>query len=599
MSSLKRWAETVRRKYLGGEASVFVLHRNVFDEVLHDGGFVSLEHYLAEVLLKDNKDTILKLDPSAGVSYLKRVGTGTSEPLAAGKPLDAVLGEIETELYVRSSMALIVHYAGTLAPPGEESLLGLADRLATIRLHRWSMASELERRDNVVFLLVESLAELNQKLIANPRIAAIEVPLPDLAERAAAVKVIDPTIDPVHVERLAEHAAGLRLVQLKQLLTPRDGGKLDDSERLKLIRTLLAGSSDIEQRTQKLAAITRGMDSDEIRHLINPASPLPETNAGDPYAAVIELVHQRKREIIEKECAGLIEFVDARFGLEVVGGMQAIKDELLGIADAIKKGQTERVPMGLLFVGPMGTGKTFLAKAFVKESGLTAVTLKNFRSKWVGSTEANLEKVLSMVKALGPIILIIDEGDRSFGGGSEESDGGTSSRVIARLKEFMSEPDNRGQVLFILMTNRPDKLDIDIKRAGRIDRKIPFFYPDEPDDVEAVLNALLKRYRIGGLTLKDHRVAIAERLLGYSNADLEAITLLAFSLANGGAVDVAHFTQAIDDYVPPRDLGMLEYMELLAVFEASRKSLLPKRFRDLKPADFNLRLSQLKAQLRL
>ena len=56
--------------------------------------------------------------------------------------------------------------------------------------------------------------------------------------------------------------------------------------------------------------------------------------------------------------------------------------------------------MGLLFVGPMGTGKTFIAKAFVKASGLSAVTLKNFRSKWVGSTEANLEKVLGMVNAV-------------------------------------------------------------------------------------------------------------------------------------------------------------------------------------------------------
>ena len=75
-----------------------------------------------------------------------------------------------------------------------------------------------------------------------------------------------------------------------------------------------------------------------------------------------------------------------------------------GIAESIKAGERTRIPMGLLFVGPMGTGKTFVAGAFVRESGLSAVKLKNFRSKWVGSTEANLEKVLSLVRSLGPII---------------------------------------------------------------------------------------------------------------------------------------------------------------------------------------------------
>jgi ATP-dependent 26S proteasome regulatory subunit len=58
----------------------------------------------------------------------------------------------------------------------------------------------------------------------------------------------------------------------------------------------------------------------------------------------------------------------------------------------------------------------------------------------------------------------------------------------------MSDPDNRGRVLTLLMTNRPDKLDVDIKRAGRLDRKIPFFYASAPLEVEAVIQALLGRY---------------------------------------------------------------------------------------------------------
>ena len=85
--------------------------------------------------------------------------------------------------------------------------------------------------------------------------------------------------------------------------------------------------------------------------------------------------------------------------------------------------------MGLLFTGPMGTGKTFVAEAFAKESGLTAIKLKNFRSKWVGATEGNLERILQVVQAIGQVIVIIDEGDRAFGSGS---DGATATAARRR-----------------------------------------------------------------------------------------------------------------------------------------------------------------------
>src|SRR4029079_2292671 len=187
-----------------------------------------------------------------------------------------------------------------------------------------------------------------------------------------------------------------------------------------------------------------------------------------------------------------------------------------------------RCPMGILFTGPMGTGKTFVAEAFVKEAGLTAIKFKNFRSKWVGATEGNLEKILSVVQALGQVIVIVDEGDRAFGNQEGEGDGGTSSRVMARLKEFMSDTANRGRVLFIVMTNRPDKLDVDLKRAGRLDRKIPFLYSQTPEEVEAVARALVRKNKIKtDVDFTAIRDAFAARLVGYSNADVEAVLLLA------------------------------------------------------------------------
>ncbi len=237
------------------------------------------------------------------------------------------------------------------------------------------------------------------------------------------------------------------------------------------------------------------MTREAIRKLIAPDGKPPAPSAG-ARAEIDKLVAARKREIIERECYGLIEFVTPQNGFEVVGGMDEVKKDLLMVAKNIREGKRNRVPMGILFTGPMGTGKTFVAEAFAKECGLTAIKLKNFRSKWVGATEGNLERILSVIQAIGQIIVIIDEGDRAFGGGDGDGDGGTSSRVIGRIKEFMSDTENRGRVLFILMTNRPDKLDVDIKRAGRLDRKIPFLYPLTGEEVTNVLRAQLNKNKV-------------------------------------------------------------------------------------------------------
>jgi ATP-dependent 26S proteasome regulatory subunit len=166
----------------------------------------------------------------------------------------------------------------------------------------------------------------------------------------------------------------------------------------------------------------------------------------------------------------------------------------------------------------------------------------------------------------------------------------------------MSDPENRGRVLFIVMTNRPDKLDVDMKRAGRLDRKIPFFYAEKAEDVEAVIKALFKRHQVQSEIDWEHdRELTSARLLGYSNADLEAVCLLAHDLAGRAcsAVTPEIFAEAITDFLPARDAEMLTYMELLAVFETSRRSMLPERYRDLSAEELNDRLREKRLMLRL
>jgi SpoVK/Ycf46/Vps4 family AAA+-type ATPase len=206
-----------------------------------------------------------------------------------------------------------------------------------------------------------------------------------------------------------------------------------------------------------------------------------------------------------------------------------------------------------------------------------------------------------VIRAIGLVVVIIDEGDRAFGSTDSEGDGGTSSRVIARIKEFMSDTSNRGRILFIVMTNRPDRLDVDLKRAGRLDRKIPFLYSQTPEEVENVARALVRKNKLKtSVDFEAIREDFSRKLVGYSNADVEAVLLMANDDAareEGGdaAVTAAHLARAASDYFPSRDQELLDYMELLAVFEASSRRLLPPKFASMTPDELDVRLRVLRA----
>ncbi|MCA1659569.1 MAG: AAA family ATPase, partial [Verrucomicrobiaceae bacterium] len=519
---------------------------------------------------------------------------------------DRVFAALERLLIGSTKTAVVMEYAEAIAPAGDPNFQSEADRSAIVTLHRWSALPEIERGDNVVLLIAENMTELAPKLISNPKVAVVEVPMPDRPTRKEAAMLADARLTERDGERYAEITAGLRAVQITSILTSPPAAEEASADREAFIAGLLGGGPDAAERAHKLAALTSDMNRDEIKKLIAPTAAPPAADENIPSPAerarreADRLIARRKREIIERECFGLIEFVEPGHGFEVVGGMEEVKKYLLVVAESIREGQTSRVPMGILFTGPMGTGKTFVAEAFAKECGLTTIKLKNFRSKWVGATEGNLEKILNVIRAIGQVVVIIDEGDRAFGNTDGEGDGGTSSRVIARIKEFMSDTSNRGRVLFLVMTNRPDKLDVDLKRAGRLDRKIPFLYVQTPQEVELVARALVRKNKIKtDVDLATIRDDFSSKLVGYSNADIEAVLLLAnddAALEAGGdaAVRAEHFLRAADDYFPSRDVELLEYMELLAVFETSSRRLLPAKYASMTPEELDARLRQLR-----
>jgi hypothetical protein len=215
------WATDLRRRYLRGEASIFVLHGNVFDAVLSGDRFLTLTDFLGNVLLKESKDTIASYNVATGVRFLKR-GKDVEhvDDLIAQTEKPRVLGAIEQMLIGSAKAAAILEYAEVIAPAGDPNFQSEADRAAVVTLHRWSFLPEIERSDNVVVLISENLTELVPKIVSNPKVAVVEIPMPDHATRKAAARHADSRLSDKETERYAEVTAGLKSIQIQSILTP-------------------------------------------------------------------------------------------------------------------------------------------------------------------------------------------------------------------------------------------------------------------------------------------------------------------------------------------------------------------------------------------
>jgi SpoVK/Ycf46/Vps4 family AAA+-type ATPase len=313
----------------------------------------------------------------------------------------------------------------------------------------------------------------------------------------------------------------------------------------------------------------------------------------------LEYLRRKKKEMIETEASGLLEFIEAEFDLGMVSGHDYVKKRFKSAAKAIKMARLDVLPMGYLIAGPVGTGKSFMVTAFAGEIGIPIVKFRNFRSKWQGVTEANLEKVLSILKAMAPVGVMIDEADAFLGDRNQDGDSGVSNRIFAQIASFMGNTEYRGKIIWFLITCRPDLLPIDLKRQGRAEEHLALFYPETIEEKEELFQTLIRK-----LKLKVQKVNISDMFRKYkfdfSGADLESILIRAKLLAamnNHVIITDADLEETIRDFNPPSYPHEIELQNLVAVLECTSREMLPKRFRDLERVKLVEDIRQLKVLL--
>jgi SpoVK/Ycf46/Vps4 family AAA+-type ATPase len=258
--------------------------------------------------------------------------------------------------------------------------------------------------------------------------------------------------------------------------------------------------------------------------------------------------------------------------------------------------------MGYLLTGRIGTGKTYLVECLAGEIGIPCVELKNFREKWIGATEGNLEKVFSILHALGQVIVFVDEADQAMGrrGGGGEGDSGLSGRVYAMMAREMSDTRNRGRIIWIFATSRPDLLEVDLKRQGRLDVHIPLFPPGNPAGRKELFLAMARKLKVQIAPADLPPLPDNDQIGGN---EMEGILVRALRVYETQAEGTprrplpAVITEVIADIRPSAHTERLELMDLLAVKECTDTRFLPERFRTIAASELNTRIVRLKATL--
>jgi transitional endoplasmic reticulum ATPase len=561
----------MENKFDSKACSRFIVHGNINDYLPHSSNFIDLKYYLSK-WLKEKLDVIVFFDIAAGlhfpfpdqekrfrehIGHTKRKPKITDEQKrnmdsAELRELAKALEELESapeppfpddpikilkmfrEIISTSGngkgpirIGLVVNYAETIVPNNKGGS-SPGDRIAEVALKNLVLDEKISSEGHAVILLTKNISDIQEGLRGRgSSFQSVEIPLPKKDERLAFVN---------------NYIA-------------RNGTKLDMSN-------------------EDFAHNTGGLTLREMEYISKQSK-----------IVTFEIISREKSKYFADEFEEVLKIMEPRFGLSKgLGGLENIKDYMLEIKKGLLKGDHRLVPPAILLMGPPGTGKSAIAEAIAWEWGVPFVEILNVRTMWHGESEKMALKIKSALESLYPCVLWCDEFDQEEAPrGSYQGDSGTSSRLRKIRFQMTSDPNNRGKLLFMYATNRPDLIDAADKRSGRASTRIPMILPDN-NEREKIYQIMATREGFES-AVTDYKPIVKASLDAHgdfiSGADIMEISLGAFrrsAVEGHRKVAMDDYLYAVSDFVAQeQNETLIRSQEEMAVRERSSNRFLSNR----------------------
>ena len=415
------------------------------------------------------------------------------------------------------------------------------------QLQNWASDLDIRRKQHIILLLTQNTFDIHPHFLVNQEIPIVEIPFPDYDDRL----------------RFINHLSNI----------PQEIADQDSPDKKLEVKLELGNDRD----KQTIARETAGLNLFGIHDLVRHAASLKQKVQG-------QLLNNYRRESVKTFSHGIIEVSEPltqpnqHWSPHVT---RVIQDIIQGLKDK----DLRRVPRGILMMGPTGNGNIFAARLLAGQTNMAFVKLRyagqisevtvNINENGT-SYERNLNSAINFIRGLEPVVVFMEEIEQASPH-SGIKQGISDQTMPPILTNAISDGSLHGKVIWIGTSSRPDLIP-------------PIFRNSEIFSQKLVLLPPIRQSRAGILQffcrlhtqeqMNFNEIASHEKLRGVSVDDLNQIARRSHNIAkrkNKASFNEEDLREVINDFMPNYSREMQMFMALLALQEATSRSMIPDR----------------------
>lgn len=192
---------------------------------------------------------------------------------------------------------------------------------------------------------------------------------------------------------------------------------------------------------------------------------------------------EEKKQIIRKD--GTLEYDETDVSINDIGGLKNLTDWIkkrkIAFDEKVRKEYNLSLPKGILMTGVQGCGKSYTAKAIAQflEVPFIRLDIGALMNRWLGQSEENIRKAISIAESISPCVLFIDEIDKVIPDPLSRESHEVTKRLLSTLLTWLQE--KKSPVFVVATANNIHHLPPELMRKGRFDE---IFFIDLPKDYE-------------------------------------------------------------------------------------------------------------------